>query len=99
MGEYLNEDKSTSNNLIAQEIDNDGALTLAFMLPSNYNNASADSIGNGIHAYLVDIVLGEWFAITNREDAQAYIQHSVISLETVKRALYKRSRPDRPTYP
>lgn len=99
LGEYLSEDKSTSDNLIAQEIDDDGELTLVFELPSNYNNASADSIGNGIHAYLVDTALGDWFAITNKVDAETYINHSTVSLETVKRALYKRSRPARPLYP
>lgn len=98
LGEYLSEDKSTSDNLISQEIDNDGELTLAFELPSNYNNASADSLGNGIHAYLVDMALSDWFAITNKEDADTYVAHSSISLENVKRALYKRSRPERPTY-
>lgn len=98
LGEYLNEDKSTSDNKILDAIDNDGELTLSFKLPSNYNNASADSLGNGIHAYLVDMTLGEWFAITNKDDSQTYIQHSTVSLEIVKRALYKRSRPERPSY-
>lgn len=98
LGEYLSEDKSTSDNLIYEEIDKDGVLTLSFELPSNYNNASADSLGNGIHAYLVDMALGDWFAITNKEDAETYIAHSAVSLENVKRALYKRSRPARPSY-
>lgn len=98
LGEYLNEDKTTSDNLIYQEIDNDGQLSLEFLLPTNYNNSSADSLGDGIHAYLVDMALGDWFTITNKEDAQSYIAHSAMSLETVKRALYKRSRPERPTY-
>lgn len=98
LGEYLSEDSTTSDNLINQEIDNDGVLKLVFELPSNYNNASADSVGNGIHAYLVDMALGDWFAITNKEDAETYIAHSQVSLENVKRALFKRSRPERPTY-
>lgn len=98
LGEYLNEDKTTTDNLISKEIDDDGQLVLTFLLPSNYNNASADSLGNGIHAYLVDMALAEWFAITNKPDASDYLQHSVQSLELVKRALYKRSRPTRPTY-
>ena len=96
LGEYLDEDKTSSDDKIPQEIDNDGQLTLAFKLPSNYNNASADSLGNGIHAYLVDMALYEWFTITNKADAQDYLNHSTASLETVKRALYKRSRPTRP---
>ena len=98
LGEYLKEDKTTSNNLIEKEIDSDGELTLTFELPSNFNNSSADALGNGIHSYLVDMSLGDWFSITNKEDAQMYIDHSTVSLETVKRALYKRSRPTRPTF-
>lgn len=98
LGEYLSEDKSTSDNLINTEIDNDGKLVLAFELPSNYNNSSADALGNGIHSYLVDMALGDWFAITNKEDADTYVAHSAVSLENVKRALYKRSRPERPSY-
>ncbi len=98
LGEYLDEDKSLSKNLIQKEIDNDGQISLQFKLPSNYNNASADSLGNGIHAYLVDMALSEWFMITNKQDAQDYMNHATLSLETVKRALYKRSRPVRPTY-
>lgn len=98
LGEYLDENKSTSDNIIPKEIDDDGQLVLAFKLPSNYNKASADSLGNGIHAYLVDMALYEWFTITNKADAADYLTHSTASLETVKRALYKRSRPERPTY-
>lgn len=98
LGEYLSEDRSTSNNLIQKEIDDDGVLELAFELPSNYNNSSADALGNGIHSYLVDMALGDWFSITNKEDAQDYISHVSVSLENVKRALYKRARPTRPTY-
>lgn len=98
LGEYLNENRSTTDNKVQSEIDNDGQLSLAFLLPSNYNNASADSLGNGIHAYLVDMALAEWFTITNKADAEDYLTHSTASLEIVKRALYKRSRPTRPTY-
>lgn len=99
LGEYLDDDTQVSNDLINKTIDEDGQLKLDFKLPSNYNNASADSLGNGIHAYLVDMTLADWFVITNKGDAQDYISHAGTSLETVKRALYKRSRPVRPTYP
>ena len=100
LGEYLDETVTTSDNKLLEEVDKEegGTLKLAFKLPSNYNSASADSLGNGIHAYLVDMTLGEWFTITNKDDAASYIEHSKVSLEIVKRALYKRSRPERPTY-
>ena len=98
LGEYLDEDKTTANNRIPALVDEDGQLTLAFSLPSNFNNASVDSLGAGIHAYITDMMIGEWFTITNKADAADYINHANISLETVKRALYKRSRPVRPVY-
>lgn len=98
LGEYLKEDKNETKNLIQEKIDEDGQLELEFSLPSNYNNASADSLGNGIHAYLVDMAVSEWFMITNKADAQDYMNHAAQSLEIVKRALYKRSRPVRPSY-
>ena len=98
LGEYLDEECSTSNNKVDEKIDGDGQLTLGFKLPSNYNNASADALGNNLHAYIVDVMVAEWFTITNPGDAQVYAQHSILSLENAKRALYKRSRPSRPQY-
>ncbi len=67
------------------EIDNNGQLTLAFKLPSNYNNASADSLGNGIHSYLVDMTLADWFAITNKERCRGVCRAFNSCLENVKR--------------
>lgn len=98
LGQYLVETATTSDNLISSTIEDDGELKLSFLLPSNFNNASVDSLGNGIHSYLVDMALSDWFAITNKNDAADYITHAQFSLENIKRALYKRSRPDRPTY-
>lgn len=98
LGEYLSEDTTTADNLLSDEIDNDGELVLSFLMPSNYNNSSVDSLGAGIHSYLVDMAIADWFTITNKEDAQTYTERAGVDLETVKRALYKRSRPDRPTY-
>ncbi|MEZ3525209.1 hypothetical protein [Lepagella muris] len=98
LGEYLNEDKTTTDNLINEEIDKDTTLELCFRLPSNYNNASADSLGKGIHSYIVHMTLGDWFTITNKADAKEYFELAQVSLDNVKRALYKRSRPVRPTY-
>ncbi len=98
LGEYLDENRSASNNLIQDEIDADGQLTLAFLLPSNYNNASADALGNGIHAYLVAETLADWFMITDKADAKEYLEIAQAAHENVKRALYKRSRPTRPMF-
>lgn len=98
LGEYLDENTTTTDNLIPEEVDKDGQLQMTFKLPSNYNNASADSLGSGIHAYIVDMCVADWFTINNKADAGDYVQHAQLSLETVKRALYKRSRPTRPAF-
>ncbi len=99
LGEYLDEETTTTNNMIQDTIDNEEILQLSFRLPSNYNNASADALGAGIHAYLVDMVLADWFSITNPQDMKGYIEHANVMLEDVKAALYKRSRPTRPPRP
>ena len=96
--EWLQEDRTMSDNRVVAEIDNDDQLVLVFKMPLNYNVASVDSLGDGIHSYLVNTAIAEWFTITNKEDAEAYVAYSAISLENVKRALYKRIRPKRPTY-
>lgn len=98
LSEWLQEDRTMSDNRVVAEIDNDGQLVLVFKMPLNYNVASVDSLGDGIHSYLVNTAIAEWFTITNKEDAEAYVAHSAISLENIKRALYKRIRPKRPTY-
>lgn len=99
LGEYLDEDTTTTNNLIAELIESEGVLQLSFRLPTNYNNASADALGAGIHAYLVDMVLADWFNITNPQEVKGYTEHAVMMLNDVKAALYKRSRPTRPPRP
>ena len=98
LGEYLTEDGSTTNNLIKQEVDNDGVLGLSFTLPSNFNNSACDSLGGGLHEYIVNKTIFDWFTITNKKDAADYKALSDASLERTKKALYKRERPTRPSY-
>lgn len=99
LGEYLDEETTTTNNVISDTIEGEGVLELGFRLPTNYNKASVDALGAGIHAYLVDMVLADWFNITDPADAKNYIDHAAVQLEDVRSALYKRSRPNRPAKP
>lgn len=98
LGEYLNETGSTTDNLIRKEVDNDGVLTLAFLLPSNFNNSARDSLGGGLHEYIVCKAIFDWFVITNKEDAATYKELADAALERSRKALYMRERPTRPTY-
>lgn len=98
LGEYLSENGSTTDNKIKKAVDEDGQLTLAFSLPSNFNNSACDSLGAGLHEYIVDMTIFDWFTITNKTDAADYKSLAEAALERTRRALYKRERPTRPTY-
>lgn len=98
LGDFLIGSSSTSDNKIPDTVQNDGQLVLAFNVPNNFNQSGVDSLGQNVHAYIVDTALSEWFSITNKEDADLYAAHSQIALDNVKRALYKRKRPVPPTY-
>ncbi|MCC8071331.1 MAG: hypothetical protein LIO90_05980 [Bacteroidales bacterium] len=98
LAEYLDEEATTANNLIHEKVDADGQLVLALSMPSNYNLAAADALGNGMHQYLVNRSIADWFMITNKADATDYVKLAVEALDHGKRALYKRERPQRPEY-
>jgi hypothetical protein len=96
-GEYLVENNTTADNQLNALIDSEGTLTLSLSLPSNYNSSTAGGVGTGLHAYIVNMTVFGWFSITNKADAEAYLSQATVELEGVKRALYKRVRPERPS--
>lgn len=98
LADYIVENLTTVDNKIKEEIDNDGVLKIAFLMPTNFNQTSKDAMGQGIHDYLVCKMVAEWYAINNKEDAGQYEQRAIADYEFVRRALYKRVRPERPTY-
>ena len=99
LGEYLNETTTETSNLIDSDVEEGNAITLNFLLPSNYNSAAADALGGGIHEFVVGRSIYEWYRQTCPEIADACKADAEASLDRAKKALYKRSRPDRPTYP
>ncbi len=98
LAEYLDENETTTDNLLEPTIDSDGQLTLSLLMPSNYNLASADNLGAGLHQYIVNRSIADWFFITNKADADDYVNLAAQALETARRALFKRRRPIRPTF-
>lgn len=98
LGEYLNEETTETNNLISSKVENGEAVVLDFLLPSNYNSAAADALGGGIHEFIVGRSIYEWYRQTCPKVADTCKVDAEAALERAKKALYKRSRPDRPTY-
>ena len=95
LGEYIDEDSSMSDDLISDEVENNGSVTLKFSLPNNFNTSAVKAIAEGIHSFIVDSVLSDWFAIVNPQEVKYYAEHSITSLASAEQAIYKRERPIR----
>ena len=98
LGEYLEGRTTETDNLVNSSVDGDTPVTLQFKLPSNYNSAAAEALGSGIHDYVVGRAIYEWYRQTCPEIADACRVDAETALARAKKALYKRSRPERPTY-
>ena len=94
LSEYINESGTSTND---KQISNTGNLTLSLEMPHNYNNASNDTISTAVHQYLVNSAIGDWFTITNKNDASDYITLASANLEQLREAVNKRVRPTRTT--
>ena len=92
LSEYINESGTSTND---KQISSTGNLILSLNMPPNYNNASNDTISTALHQYLVNSAIGDWFTITNKNDASDYITLAAANLEQLREALNKRMRPTR----
>lgn len=92
LSEYINENGTSTNDKQLSSTDN---LTLSLNMPPNYNNASNDTISTALHQYLVNSAIGDWFTITNKNDASDYITLAAANLEQLREAVNKRMRPTR----
>lgn len=93
LGEYLDETKTTANDVLINASSN---LSLALQMPSNFNQATADSIANAAHQFLVNTATAEWFTITNKNDAADYVNLANGNITQIREAINKRVRPVRP---
>lgn len=94
LSEYIEETGTTSDNKL---LDKKSNLTLSLLMPSNFNQAVNDTISAALHQYLVHSAVAEWFTITNKGDAEDYVNLAVANLTELREAINKRMRPMRPT--
>ena len=92
LSEYINESGTSTND---KQLSSTGNLTLSLNMPPKYNNASNDTISTALHQYLVNSAIGDWFTITNKNDASDYITLAAANLEQLREAVNKRMRPTR----
>ena len=96
LSEYLVEDGTTRNNAL---INTESNLTITLQMPSNYNQTTRDTISAAIHQYIVNSSIGDWFTITNKNDAADYVTLATANLEQIREAINKRVRPTRQDVP
>ena len=75
--------------------DNNG-LTLSLNVSNSFDISFVSSITNSIKAFFVEIILGKWFEITNKQEFQARYNSGVEMLTDALRKLYYRKAPTRP---
>lgn len=93
LAEYLTESGLETTN---EAIDDEQDLELSLTMPSNFNEAATAGLGEAVHDYLKNVAVSEWYLVTNKQDAEAYVHQAQKSLESIRKSVSKRSRPIRP---
>lgn len=94
LSEYLDEDGTATDN---SHYDGSTDLKFDLKMPSNFNKAATTGVGEAIHDYIKNMAIAEWYMVTNKADAGEYVTLAARSLESIRQAVSKRSRPKRPT--
>ena len=94
LSDYIIDVGDSSSNIL-QVVENDDKLELVLSMPSNYNNATRDTIAAAAHQFIVNTAIGDWFAITNKADAADYIAQATANIVEIREAISKRVRPNR----
>ena len=80
-----------------KEINNDNnGLTVSLSVSNSFDISLVSSINASIQAFFVEIILGKWFEITNKQEFQARYNSGVEMLTDALRKLYYRKAPTRP---
>lgn len=94
LSEYIVETGTTASNKLLNATSN---LQIALAMPSNFNQATNDTIASAVHQYLVNSAIGDWFTITDKNDAGDYVTLAAANLDQIREAVNKRVRPQRAT--
>lgn len=99
---FWNESKNTLVDVLKEyllaESEEDGVYTIHLEMPDSYINTLTDSVQRNIFSFFVMSIVSKWFVFTNKEDVATYLSQSTASLNNIRKAVYMRGRPERPTY-
>ena len=71
-------------------------LTISLNVSNSFDISHVSNINASIKAFFVEIILGKWFEITNKQEFQARYNSGVEMLTDALRKLYYRKAPTRP---
>lgn len=92
LSEYIDSSQTTANDIQLTGLTD---LSVSLVLPSNYNQATADAIALAMHQYIVNTAIAEWFTITNKTDAADYLTLAGANITQIRESVSKRVRPTR----
>ena len=92
IAEYL---EGGQGNAVNDSLSADDDISMGLSLPSNFNPAVAQTIGEAAHEFIVAKSVAEWFAITAKGETSDYNTVAENALKVLEEALCKRSRPVR----
>lgn len=96
LSEYLEEERKTANS---SGYGNTPDLVLNLPMPSNFNEAATDGIGEAVHDYMKNLAIAEWYLVTNRDEADMYMQLVNKAMLSLQHAVSRRERPHRAPAP
>lgn len=76
---------------VVQSVD----IILMLQMPSNFNQATNETVSSATHQYIVNSAIADWFTMTNKNDAADYVTLANANLQQIREAANKRVRPVR----
>lgn len=93
LSEYIEESATTGDNIM-QANEN---IVVNLKMPENFNEAAVKVISEGLHKYIVNMALADWYKQTDPNDSDSYIKLAVANMQEVHDGINKRLRPQRTT--
>lgn len=99
---YWTESKDTLlsdiKSLVDSNSETNNIFTLTLNVSSRFKVALLSSIQSGIESYFENIIIAKWFSISYKTDVQSYATDAATYLDDVKKKLYYKDKPRRPSY-
>jgi hypothetical protein len=85
LARYISSDGVDSNVLMPEE-----DINIILNMPYNFNEAATRSIASAIHQYLVNTAIGDFFLLTNKDEAPEYFSQAAVNIREMKEAINRR---------